>query len=159
MEPTKSFVFQGDELAWLLSGRQLSGCPPVDELARIPFDGTAVRDRLAAKGIIQRADGQEALVGVVAFLMRSLAAARAWVRLAEPEALLLRAAQLYLVLTPYALCPGAWRLTPCPTLDAACAALEGAGGEAALGRAGEAPEYDSVPEGTLRSWLEAQEWN
>ena len=38
MEPTKSFVFQGDELAWLLSGRALPACPPVEALAAAPFE-------------------------------------------------------------------------------------------------------------------------
>lgn len=159
MELTKSFVLLADELAWLLSGRALPACPPVEALAAAPFEAAAVRDRLAGKGILQRTGGGEGVTGVVAFLMRSIAAAQAWIRLEDPPALLLQAPRLCLVLTPYVLCPGAWRITPCPTLADACALLERPAGMVELGRAGEAPVRHPAPEGPIYPWLEEQRWS
>lgn len=157
MEPNKSFVFTGQELAWLLS--QLPGplLPPLQPLRALPFREEEVRAALLGKGVIQAGAGEAGLAGVVAFLLRALAAGTHWLSL--PQALLVRTPKLYLLLTPYHRCPGAWRLTPCPALASACTLLPEPDGHVRLGGRGQEERTLPPPEGLLYDWLVEQQWS
>ena len=153
MEPNKSFIFLGGELAWLLSRLPGPLPPPLQAIREVPFDEASVRHSLGEKGILQR----EGLAGVVAFVLRSLARGEAWLSLSP--ALLVRAPRLYVLLTPYDLCPGAWRVTPCPDLAGACALLPPPAGLIQLAGKNQTPRTLPSPEGPLYDWLVEQQWS
>ena len=156
MEPNKSFVFTGPELAWLLSRLPGSLPPPLRALRDAPFGEEEVRAALLGKGVLQAGAGEAGLAGVVAFLLGALAAGTHWLSL--PQALLVRTPKLYVLLTPYDRCPGAWRLTPCPDLASACTLLPPPEGSLRLGR-GEEERTLPPPEGPLYDWLVEQQWS
>ena len=152
IEPDKSFVFPGDELAWLLSRLPGPLPSPLQAIRKTPFQEEAVRRSLGEKGVLQG----EGLAGVVAFVIRALAGGEGWLSL--PPALLVRAPKLYVLLTPYERRPGAWRITPCPGLAGACALLPPPGETVELGRRGEAPRTLPAPQGPLYDWL-VEQWS
>ena len=153
MEPNKSFVFPGGELAWLLRGLPGPLPPPLQTIRETPFQEEAVRSALAAKGVLQG----EGVAGVVAYVLRALAGGERWLYL--PPALLVRAPRLWVLLTPYDRCPGAWRVTPCPDLEGACALRPAPGAAVVLGGRGEAPRELPAPQGPLYDWLVEQQWS